>query len=753
MTASMKAITKMPAADRPIIEFAQWQASDDLRMFPVTITSAPEGGVRKRPAIEGWQAAASTDPAAIDALFVDPHRKIKAAGIFTEKYRDGALLAVDVDVKDGRGGDKSLEMLQLEHGPLPATRRHNTPTGGFHLLFSVPEPVAQSVGKIGDGIDVRSKGGFIVAVGSRTRFGAYTLANDLPIAPAPPWLIALCGAPTTKAENAVVPVPGVDSSEGVARAVAYLKAAPIAKQGEGGDDVTFKVLAGLKDFIRDQALALELADEHYNPRCEPPWSIEDLSVKVRNAYAYGHDRPGSADPKAVFTPVVVAPGEPVMLAPLDKMNTEFAFCLDQSGTGHFILHETVDARGTPKINFLSTPSFYAMHANKTIQMGKKPVTLAAAWMEWSGRREYRGVVFDPSVAPHSAQSYYNLWQGLAFKPQAGDWSKFRAHLHENICSGNDTHFDYLLKWTARLMQRPGEHGRVAIVMRSGEGTGKGFFARTLSKLVGRHGLHLVNVRHLLGNFNEHLMDKVFIFADECFYAGDKQANGALNTLITEDRLVIEPKGRKLFETDNFVHLVMATNQDWAAPATASARRFFMLDVNEAHAQDTTYFGAIKRELESGGYEAFLHDLLAVDISDFDVDNAPKTAALAEQKDRSLRGVAAWLRQRLDDGSMCGEAWSESSSLLVRKSNAFDNYVQWVRMGKFRGDDSISTITFGRDLRRVLPTECPDAKTTGARREQAYRFAPLWACRDAFDKHMRQPMDWQEAGGGTASPFA
>jgi hypothetical protein len=55
-------------------------------------------------------------------------------------------------------------------------------------------------------------------------------------------------------------------------------------------------------------------------------------------------------------------------------------------------------------------------------------------------------------------------------------------------------------------------------------------------------------------------------------------------------------------------------------------------------QDGDYFGAIAREMNNGGREALLDLLLNRDLSEFDVRKVPHTAALAEQKAHSRRGI-------------------------------------------------------------------------------------------------------------------
>lgn len=75
------------------------------------------------------------------------------------------LVVLDVD---GDAGRAALEALSAELGPLPDTRRALTPRGGEHLYFVLPSDCDQaaiknSVKLLGTELDVRSRGGYVVA--------------------------------------------------------------------------------------------------------------------------------------------------------------------------------------------------------------------------------------------------------------------------------------------------------------------------------------------------------------------------------------------------------------------------------------------------------------------------------------------------------------------------------------------------------------------------------------------------------------
>src|SRR5262249_27652155 len=210
-------------------------------------------------------------------------------------------------------------------------------------------------------------------------------------------------------------------------------------------------------------------------------------------------------------------------------------------------------------------------------------------------RQYDDIVYAPnSENPRKL----NLWRGFACKPLDGDCDLFLAHLRDNVCSGNVEYFEYLLDWMAYGVQYPDRPGEVSVVTRGKEGVGKGVAGTEYGRLVGSHFRHIVHAKHLVGHFNSHLAHCSVLFADVTFFAGDRENESILKALITEDTILIEPKGVDPFPVRNCVHLWMSSNADWVVPAGADARRYFVLNVSDARMQNGEYFGAITRQMDS-----------------------------------------------------------------------------------------------------------------------------------------------------------
>ncbi len=279
----------------------------------------------RTPAIIGFPQRATRDEAQIRAWWVETDTVMGVTrereynvGISTTRFGDDqSLLAVDVDVKKGKAGAENLAYLDMMEG-VPPTLTAATPSGGQHLFYVVPEPLKTGVNVLGDGLDTRSGGGYVLGAGSRTDVGEYRWANTTPIQPAPAWMAARVGK-TIKRENTGTAqvIELLDTQPAVARATEYLlQHAPVAIKGHGGDATTYKVACAVKDMGVSELTCLELMFERWNPRCPPGWAWERLGQKVSNAYHYGTKAIGSnvALPSD-FEPVSTPKGEADELFP------------------------------------------------------------------------------------------------------------------------------------------------------------------------------------------------------------------------------------------------------------------------------------------------------------------------------------------------------------------------------------------------------------------------------------------------------
>jgi hypothetical protein len=311
----------------------------------------------------------------------------------------------------------------------------------------------------------------------------------------------------------------------------------------------------------------------------------------------------------------------------------------------------------------SITDFKALHDKyrHSYQRGGETVTvkLGTWWIGNTGRRQYDGgMKFMPEADEDVVNgNILNLWQGFGIaprKPEKTSGAKgcqlFLDHGLKIICNGDEEHFDYLLKREAFIAQRR-TRSEIAVALRTEqEGTGKGFWCRSLNRLYHPHAMEVLNPDHVVGKHNPHLEKLLRLTTDEALFARDPRHRNALYGLVTEPQITIEPKHVNAYPADNHLNIDVISNAEHFIPGSAYARRFFVPTVSPERANDHEYFRKMLDQLNNGGYEAMLYHLLnEVDISDFNVRDVPKTAALAEQAAYSRSGVDLLVEIACNDG--------------------------------------------------------------------------------------------------------
>jgi hypothetical protein len=318
----------------------------------------------------------------------------------------------------------------------------------------------------------------------------------------------------------------------------------------------------------------------------------------------------------------------------------------------------------------------------------------------------------------------------------------KRHIHGVIASGNKEIEQYIIMWMADLVQNPGgQRPGTAIVLRGKQGTGKGSFVSELGRIIGPHYLHITNQHQLTGRFNNHLKDALLIFVDEGFWGGDKTIEGPLKGLVTEDQIMIEPKGKDPFMVQNHIRLIIASNNDWVVPAGLEERRFFVIDVADDHIQDRGYFRQLFRQMKNGGREAMLHDLLHMNISGYDLRSFPRTGALFDQIFRSMSSFEQFWYEQLWSGTLgsAGTIWRNSIS--VRELH--EEYIEFCKNRGLGYRQNMSQM--GKELKKLCPGMDKKRKKVDKNvdRIAEYIIPKLDECRKAFEERVKVELAWDK----------
>lgn len=607
-------------------------------LFPL---KADEDG-KYRPLLAKWQHASSNDP----NQWAEWQARFKTSAWALDTGKSG-LVVVDLDVKHGVDGIESFKNLCKENNAeWVDTYTVRTKSNGLHLYFIGQARCSTSAHNgLGPGIDIRSVGGYVHLPPTK---GYLAIDPKKPIALLPEWLEARLLKPREKKpRNDEVEVTTTkDNPADVEWAQQFLDMHTAPTPGNRNDDM-FRVACRL----RDKGLSKEKATGFLSEYIEKHALEQNATEIVEHAYTYAQNNFAQTSAPTEFNPIplpetktkkykrrdpfetrLVSCDSPYHTNIIQELNEEWAVT-----TGHaasVIQRLEVNALGFKQYFQYEQAAFKQHLANRMVEIetptGTKVIPVSKFWLEHPLRRTYtKGTIFDPSET--CSADYLNLWQGWAVKPEPGDWSLLKQHIWENVAQKSEADYQYLLYWMAHLFQKPNELPGVAVILKGLKGTGKSILGDMILKIVGAHGQTGSGGRLLTGQFNLSLQACCFCLINELDWAGDKEGNDILKDRITAEHLLIEPKKRETFLVKNFLHVFITSNSDWVVHATPDERRFAVFDVLPTRKGDSEFWSALHKQMQDGGLSAMLHELLALNISDWHPrKNIPWNFALQDQ---------------------------------------------------------------------------------------------------------------------------
>lgn len=724
-----------------IVDFALEHARQGRRLFP----GAPNSKV---PAFENPYEQATTDEAQIvDWWRQDPNRNICLPGgyeISAGKY----LGFIDVDKKNGKNGYETMAKLTDILGfAFPETLAQITPTGGLHLFYLFDFPIHNGVKSLGEGIDTRGFRGYVLGAGSLIDGENYKFKNKVEIAQAPLWLVDRCrrvdgnSKRTPRSGASLSLVHGVEQEAARGRSIRYLETLAPACQGERNQR-GFEAACRLKDFglLRENTLECLTA----NWKAEPALEYDELEHLVDSAFKYGQNTPGVSAPENVFEPIPEEPKDKEPKNPIDELNEEYALVVQN---GVRILRERI-VDGQYRVDHMSVSAFHELETNRHISFGGKEIQVSKLWMKSKSRRQYDGIIFDPS---HTSPSLFNVWKGFSVSEPKGEINPkaqravdlFVEHIRENVCAGDLEHTKWVLGFFAHIIQKPEQKPRAALVLRGKKGVGKNVITECVGRLLGNHFVTCANRRYLSGNFNSHLENKLLLVLDEAYWSGDKQTEGVLKDMITGSKHIIERKGYESYLVDNLLRVVIFGNEEWVVPATGDERRFAVFEVGDRNRQDNAFFGEIMDGMRDfGGDELLFKYLKEFDLSNVDLNMPPGTDALMAQKEHTFGPVDSWWFSCLKEGNILGsglDGWPAEVPRQVLR----DAFITEVDRQKIRGKVP-NSIWFGRAFKKVAPSSAKIVeKNEGGLRLRAQVIATLEQARAEWEVFVNGKVNWDE----------
>lgn len=274
---------------------------------------------------------------------------------------------------------------------------------------------------------------------------------------------------------------------------------------------------------------------------------------------------------------------------VDRVNERFGI-YDLGGK----MYITYTERGN--VHFADPANFRVKIADWKIEVEGKLRPMADVWLEHPDRRIITDVgMWEPGKEPEGALNYYT---GLAVAPVEcvdSDVGFFLDFCLNDICRGNQVYYEYLMDLLALKLQKPLELTKIALVMRGGEGAGKGALTRVMEAIIGtKHSVRVSSSNSWLGTYGTMLKSAIWLSANEAYWSGNHQQGERLKALVSEDEIDIEEKFINIKKYRNRIMVAITTNNQWAVPAGHDSRRYFVLDVSDNRRGDATFWDEFHR---------------------------------------------------------------------------------------------------------------------------------------------------------------
>lgn len=261
------------------------------------------------------------------------------------------------------------------------------------------------------------------------------------------------------------------------------------------------------------------------------------------------------------------------------------------------------------------------------------------------------------------QAFLNKFHNSMPEPEH-DWCResveiYRQHVW-NVANHDVDNFNWLMRWMAHVVQRPGNLIRWAVLLIGSKGTGKTFLTIPLQEALGPRNVKIGSAASVNngGGFmdwvaREHALG---IISDFSISGPNKfQTNEAVKPVISDDLVSITLKGKADITYKNFASYVLSTNVREPVILSENDRRWFVLNttwldalvLNTDAAQ--SYFARLEKAIKTLTPGQWLGWFQSLPLMDEMPARAPVTAAarsivsngVSESKQALVECVEGW----------------------------------------------------------------------------------------------------------------
>ena len=303
-----------------------------------------------------------------------------------------------------------------------------------------------------------------------------------------------------------------------------------------------------------------------------------------------------------------------------------------SGKGSYCKKINGSENKVDVVNELKLSDFtmlYTESLNNSDNTKKLKIKLSEFLDRKVGLVDYECKIFHPNP------KNFNLWSGFEAKEIDNyENDKGLALLQKMIldtwADGDIENYNYIISWFKGLLVN--EINRVAMVLISDQGTGKGWLCNFLRYIINNSNVaECCGIENVVQKHNTYIQNKRLVIINEMASTRDEFRSNfdKLKPFITDPYLKIEPKARiNPYTIDNIGNYILCSNHIDSIILEETDRRYAIFKVSNKYMQNKDYFEDLTEKCyNTKTADAFYSYLLYFD--DVDINAIPNTKARQE----------------------------------------------------------------------------------------------------------------------------
>jgi hypothetical protein len=215
---------------------------------------------------------------------------------------------------------------------------------------------------------------------------------------------------------------------------------------------------------------------------------------------------------------------------------------------------------------------------------------------------YQGIDFIPSLSNNLNEDenikIFNEFEGFPYQIKEFNQNKKKLDILLNhlfsMCGDNNNTYNYFIKWIAHSLFNSNKKTGICPVLKGRPGCGKSTVYTILEKLFGKKYC-LTTARcdkDFFGQFNWILYKKLLININEAEYSCFQHNMEVFKSLITDNSMTLEEKGKSKITISNYINFLITTNNDKLFSITSDDRRFYIILCSDKHIGKSSYWNVL-----------------------------------------------------------------------------------------------------------------------------------------------------------------